>query len=547
MAIRTLRPSSLGSSQQNVTVTGGASVQSNTSDDSDSSYVRMAKGSSSQQSWFRTELDSTTLASGERVARYRIRARARSQNYDTAGPNQAKFTVLRGTNLQDGSTLVSYSDDTSFAEVVGPWLSGIFHVESTIDQQAVIDFLYAKAEKAGYRSDDADRAVDVAELYVDLDVWERPDAPTVGPTGSVEAVNVPITVQVADFNYGDAAVHRLQARVFTQAVWDDEDFDFDTSPTVAELTSDVTQMVVATDFEVGVAEDLALDDYHVEARVGKVDVAGEVQWSQWDEAEFTVDPDPPDAPTLSIAVDDEDGVVRATVTLPNNRQPSSIDYDFERIDIERQADGGDWVPLRVSPFTDFGAAERTAIPQYLEPNYVLEDWDAPRDQSLVYRARVVEYFVGGTAIVPSAWTSASAVELESDYTVWMLFPPDFDDVYGDVEVRPDRAMIPTEAVGVYVVLGGTEHVTLRDATVDDDGAPKLARAWRLHVDVWESIHPGLDDLLANWTGTVLIKWAQTGQVYVSIVKRARSDASAIEGAHYVWELDVVEVADGTDV
>ena len=133
---------------------------------------------------------------------------------------------------------------------------------------------------------------------------------------------------------------------------------------------------------------LANGDYVIFARVSRDLTSGpERYWSDWAQADFAVDIDLPNTPTLSAAANDAAQRVALALTAFTT---DDYEDDSYRADVERSDDGGlSWTPVRGCQ----------GVPVAVGANTLPSDYEAPRGRTVTYRARVsAELSADGTRI-----------------------------------------------------------------------------------------------------------------------------------------------------
>ncbi|HSH24877.1 MAG TPA: ABC transporter substrate-binding protein, partial [Massilibacterium sp.] len=208
MGIVTLRPNGT-LFEQGWVRTGGSTVHGVLADDSNSTYLTENTGF---DTFLELAMSGYTLAAGERVKR--VRARIRMASVDSTNAQLWVRPVYDGDLGEDYFASVT---GTSPANRSGPWISSIWN---TGNQQTIINGLEWHATFAVQTA----RAY---EAYIDLDVWERTDAPTVAsPSGTITDTDLPtIESYTANLNDGSPSLWSRQVRVFRDAVYGAGGFD----------------------------------------------------------------------------------------------------------------------------------------------------------------------------------------------------------------------------------------------------------------------------------------------------------------------------------
>lgn len=380
-----------------------------TSDDSDSTWVETLSATSE----LILGLGTYTLAAGERIKRMRMRVRWAS---DTSGLSSAVEYGFVKPDKPSYTSTTSNRTSTSPVTSTGAYVIPDWFKQD--NQQTELDILEAWA-KWKTPNDSGPR---IHEIWVDVEVWERVNTPTVPePTGTITDTDVPTVESYATgIGFGLPSSYSKQVRVFRDAVYTAGGFDPATETDVEFEVLDTGHGTPSTDSgapdETQITDPLPNSDtYRAYVRYGKNDVAGQTLWSEWSHTEFTLDLTLPTAPTVTATPDSVLNRVQLDIDT------AVLTHDtFEGASIERSVDGGTtWESIRFDE-SQFSAND----------SHTLYDYEAPRGVSLLYRARVTEGLTASGTTISSDWTTTSSLTLDNDLNWWLKDPLD-----------PDRNMV----------------------------------------------------------------------------------------------------------
>lgn len=520
MSTQTLRP--------NATLHVGGWTASDTTLHGDTSDEDTATGASTSgfnNMWL--ELESYTLAAGERVARARIVGNA-------SGSAQSRNLLKTVDDVVRAQLDMAAAPSTVVQ-------SGAWTALATVLTQADIDGLRTQSWRL---TGGVGVPVEIRELYVELDVWERTDAPTVAideeSAGTVSTTDLP-TVQTyaADLNDGTPGQWSRQVMFVKDAdygswstdddvtagyeagtyEWADSNTAFST-PSTASGAPDSIQA----------GSPLAnTDTYRAYVRYGKNNVAGATLWSEWGHAEFDLSLTLPAAPTLDVSVLQASGRNQIEVT------PATLEHDsLVSIEVQRSIDAGAWRTVRGGTVSDGIAAANTTE---------VADWDVPRGVPVRYRARVVEYLNASGTTIASAWMVAAASVHPNDLSTWIYDVDTFALVTGGLPViRPVTSTV-SEQIAVHRPPG----------RVDGDGTPvSVTRSagltggqWEIPIEARDDSSKAAIEALLRHTGTLLFKWADGTQTYLRRVSAQQTvgDLGATMPRR-AWQVSAVQVGSG---
>lgn len=322
MTVVTTRPDSLLGSSGSPPVTGAATIVDALSDDSDSSYVTTAAGSSSWEVGF----DEPVLPTGSLVTRVSARLRCAvttaSKEYATqVSGMDVRPTVNWTTPTTITLTPAGASSMAMPAASLDAWLSGVYALLVPGSGTGAI------VQLKSY------------EAFFDVALVEQPEVAVSAPTGTITTTNKPLTSWANTLDSDGGAQSRYEVKVYSAAQYGAGGFDPDTStPTVSsgQLSGAATSwQMTAT---------LPDDTYRAYVRSGQT-VNGTAHWSDWDYEGFVIDVAVPDAPALTVTGLDAHGCVQ----LDMSEQGSGPSTDA--FELQRSLDGGlTWEPVRLPEY-----------------------------------------------------------------------------------------------------------------------------------------------------------------------------------------------------
>jgi hypothetical protein len=365
MTVATLRPNST-TATSGVTLTGGASVNAVTSDDSDASYATLTGASLAT-----CGLTTSSLPSGAVTKQMRSRVRA---------------SFGGGTSLTvEASYAAEINEQWSFpivANVVYDYEGAYTPVTLT---QAQVDGMLLTLE----RSDSG--LVRLLEAYLDLVYVAKPvvTVTTVSPDPYTASSVIPVSWSNTLDSDGGAQT-RYQIRVLTAAL---------------DPVSDTGVLVgSANSAEIG---PLPNGDYTVNVRVGQT-VNGATHWSDYDSDSFTVTVDTADVDTITATAVDASGKITVDVAHDGTSEA------WEFIEVQRSIDGKTtWQDVRFATYVDCTADT---------DDFAVDDYEVTNGADAWYRARATWIDTGGA--VTGDWVETSAAESWSSSDCWLKSPTD---------------------------------------------------------------------------------------------------------------------------
>lgn len=483
MAIQSLRPNStVSSGAWSVSPSGTRSGV--TSDNSDATWIYATSAGSEVV----LGLTTYTLPVGQRVKQQRVRVKVAS----TLASHTKMRAQVRTSVSESARAYDILQTETTFDEFTGPWLNDV--VPTGPSQQSGIDALQvALSELPSSFSDPK-----VSEVWVDLDVWERPTGVAVAAMGTYTDDDQPtITFNPGTLNYGTPSQWQVQIRLFTDTGTVDPDNDVP----LLEANYVTSSAPYLQSYDPLGEQDYRLTNgsYDVYARVGKLDVAGETLWSAWDGEVFFVSLTRPTAPALtSLTVDEAAGRQQIVVT------PAALTYDrLEKVVVQRSDDAGaTWHTIRDGAVV----ADDIATSGLSTGARTFHDYDAPRATAVRYRATVVEYKTSTTTSVESLPTVAADVTHPTDGRAWVY------DVGSWVAVGP-VSVLDTVTRSRGTQSGVFDEIVGRDTAVVVTSGRRAVRHNLSILAQGNGEAARVEEVLTGST-TVLLKWPDGRQWYV---------------------------------
>lgn len=498
MTTSTVRPDATSSGGGSFNVTGAASAQAATSDNTDASYIR--KNTSGTASII-LGLGTVALASGQAVRRVRVRARVAGGDADTKA-NLYLGTRAGGVNYF--TSAVPLRGNAAIGEISGAWYSAA--PDGAAWDQTRLNEL--RAQFTDYR-DNTSRAY-LYEVYVDVDVAQQPTTTATAPTGTITTTALPdVSWTFADTESEAQSYYR--AKVFTAAQYGAAGFDPETATAVWD-----SGIVPSVDTTTTVQEYLADGTYRVYVKTAKT-VNGQPFWSAWAYSGFSISLTKPTTPSL-VAVWSE-ALGKVTVTATGAALP--VGFSAQVFEVHRSDDGGTtW------------AAIRDGLD--LEPNssYVASviDYEAPR-QGVHYRVRSVGTYAGNA--IASAWSASVAVTVTNDARWWFKVTTAPSLNLGGVRVLAGLDLQQQGQTGVFRPIGRDKAIVIEGGLGGMDGSYEVhcssAAAWTALAAVIRS------------QATVLVQDPFGEQKYVRFTGRSLTQQGTPSSPIRVVSLPYVEV------
>lgn len=499
MTVSIVRPDVTNSGGSSFAVTGAASAHAALADSSDASYIR--KSGSGTASII---LGNGTVAIGSTQTVRRVRVRGRV----AGGDSSSKANLYLGTRV-DGlnyfTSAVTLRGNVALGEITGAWYSTA--PDGGAWDQDRIDNL--RAQWTDYK-DNASRSF-LYEVYVDVDLAVQPSTTATAPTGTVTTTALPdVSWTFSDSESEAQSYYRV--KVFTAAQYGAAGFDPETA--VAAWDSGA---VPSVDTTTTVGDYLADGTYRVYVKTAKT-INGAAFWSAWSYSAFTVSLTKPTAPTLTALWSEALG--KTTITATGAALP--VGFSSQIMEVWRSDDAGvTWASIRDG--------------LDLEPNasYVASviDYEAPRGQSVLYRARAIGLYAGNQ--IASVWSSNSSVSVTNDGLWWLKVTTAPALNIGGARVLAGLDVKQESQVGVFRPLGRDRAVVVEGALGGFDGS---YRVYCSTVEQWTA----LKALLAS-QATVLVQDPFGEQKYVRIVSRGLQQVGTASNPQRTVQVDYIEV------
>lgn len=498
MTISTLRPDATTTGAGNYTATGAANLHAALADNSDASFIRKTNdGTSSCIIGFGT----VALTASQRVKQVRLRVRAQTTT-SSGRANYAFGTRVSGLNYFAPSLAVRGLQATQ--DFTGPWQT--VSPDGFAWDQSRIDAL--RVQVTDYR-DGANRAF-TYELYLDVDVVNRPTLTVSAPTGTITATAKPdVSWTYSDVD-GDGQAY-YQIRVFTQAQYSATGFD----PVSSAAVWDSGQ-VASSDSSTVIDEFLANGTHRAYVRAGKL-LGTEIYYSSYEFSQFDVNLAPPPTPTLAATYSSTTN--RVTLALDG---AAAVGFDYQVYEVQRSVDAGStWSTIR-------SGAEIVPGANY---DVTVFDHEARRGISVQYRVRSIG--VAGDNVIASAWSSPASVSVTNDGTWWMkaVEAPTLN--RGGVRILSGLAQTVEEDLGVFRPIGRSRAVVVSGTIYGADGDYTIATS---SDSEWSGVYA-----LAIHQGTLLVQAPDGTQKYVRVTQRQWSERGAVNALQRDLTISYVEV------
>lgn len=323
MAVVTLRPNASTAAQ--FTVTGAASAHAALADDLDTSYIQRTSASAfaAGQIGFAT----TAITASQRVRRVRLRTRCET-------PQTTSRTTFALGNVVSGSSYTGSAYERKGIKAKATYEAGWQATApsgSAWDQTAV-DSVFIKV--SDYATTSGARGI-VYELYVDVDVRNKPTATVTAPTGTVTATGRPTVTWTFTDTDGDQQSY-YQIRVFTAAQYTAAGFD----PATSSAYWDSGEVASSTASDAIVGRLLPNGTYRAYVRLAK-NVNSTPFYSDYAFSGFVMATSTPTMPTLTVTYDSVTG--RALLSA-QGAAPSGFTSQFYQF--QRSTNLTSWVTVR---------------------------------------------------------------------------------------------------------------------------------------------------------------------------------------------------------
>lgn len=496
-----LRPNGNISGQANYTITGGsANLSAAASDNSDATYFRKSTSVSGTASVI-LAFGTTTVTSNEIVRRVRIRARV--QTTTSAG----KFNIqlgTRGSGVNYFGNALQVRGVQALGEVVGAWVT--VAPDGKAWDQARIDDLRCQITEY---TNNTDRGY-IYELYIDVDKATKPTATVSNPTGTITTTSKPEVLWTYSDTDGDAQSY-YEVKVFPASAYGSGSFDPTSATPVwgSGQQSSISNSVTVGDY-------LTDGVYRAYVRVAKTINAAPF-FSDWSYSTFTIDLAPPPTPTVTTAWVEAQNRTLVTIT-----GASATGYDSQSFEVQRSDDSGlTWSAVRdgstLTPNASFVAE--------------LYDYEAPRSQSVAYRARSIALLASD--VVASVWSTSALVSITQDGKWWFKAVDKPALNTSAVRVLTGLDEEQPEDLGVFRPIGRTRAVVIAGNLYGKDGSYRVVT---LTPEEWATIYT-----IISHQGTLLVQDPFGSQKYIRIISRAFNTTGASSAPRREATIGYVEV------
>lgn len=480
MPIVTVVPDATVSGASSFTITGGLpTVNATLSDSSDSTFIAKASGVVGSASAL-VDFGTTTITSSQTVKRVRIRARLLTPNAN------GRINIYLGTRVNNQNyyhSALAARGTLTLQTLVGPWQNN--SPSGTAWTQAAINGLRGKVTEY---NDSADVG-NIYELFIDVDVSNKPTTTVSSPTGTITTTASPDVLWVFADTDGETQTY-YQIKVFTQAQYSAGGFNALT----AIATFDSGQ-VASTDNTAPVGTLLNAGIYRAYVRTAKT-INGAPFFSDYAFSDFTISVTPPSIPTMAVAWNSSLGY--ATFTLTGT---SPTGFASQYYVVQRSDDGG------TTYTTIRDGATITPDGSFVGITY---DYEAPRGITVYYRARAVGV-TSGSVEIPTQYGTVQGVLITNDGTWWFKVIDNPSLNQGNVRVLRQIDVTITEPNTVFRPLGSTRPIVVAGPLQGEDGKYQLLTVSSAE---YTNIFPVL-----TYQGTILVQDPFGNQKYIRITSR----------------------------
>lgn len=443
MPTQTLRPSGDALVSANHTFVGGASAHAVTADNSDTTYVRIGPTQALVEYGAILDFDNYTIPAGS-VVKW-VMPRVRCSVPQDAGQQYAAWWLGDGTKPFASesaglTTIMTWSGSARTTDASGAAWS------QTKINSVQVGYTSLYAVTAGFPMWE----VRFYEFYVDVVTATQPTVTVNAPTGTITTTTRPTVSWTYTQGADGGPQTYFVVKVFTAAQVGGGGFN---PATTTPIYNSGSQFGSANSWVP--TADLPNGSLYAYVDVAQT-INGAAHWSAWASHAFTLNNNPPAAPSLSASANNANA--RVTLTLSSYSVPGgSVETTGV---IEFSDDGGTtWTVLRGTP------ADLTTSPN------TFYDYDCKPGVARVYRAKII--LIDGISITSSAYSSTTGSVTPAP-TSWWLKCPGMPALNTAVRVRVDdekvKRVIPS---GVFTPLGSANPLVIQDTSSGATGTYTL--------------------------------------------------------------------------
>jgi hypothetical protein len=504
MAVTTVVPDGTVSGSLFFTISGGSgSINAALSDNSDSTFI--AKTSSViGQATALLDFGTTTVLATQQVKRVRVRARLATPT------SNGRLNIYLGSRISNQNyfhSALTARGLLTTQTLVGPWQTAA--PNGSAWTQAAINGLRVKITEYNDSSDIGS----FYELFVDVDIVNKPSVTVSAPTSSITSTSSPDVIWA--FTDSDSETQSYyQIKVFSQTQY--------SAPSFVALTSTATWdsgQIASTDATAVVGSLLLAGNYRAYVRAAKT-VNGSPYWSDYAFSAFTISPSStPAIPTLAVSWSASLSYADFTLTGTTNGGFASQYFQVQRSDDS----GVTYSYIRngsaITPNSSFVATA--------------QDYEAPRGLTVFYRVRSVGV-TSGSVEIPSDWCTPQQILITNDSTWWFkaVVAPSYNS--GSIRVLKQLDVTIEEPNTIFRPLGSSRPIVVAGPLQGEDGSYEIKT-------ISSAEYTSLSRIL-NYQGTLLIQDPFGNQKYIRLTSRDYS-AETINGIiHRNFKLGYVQVS-----
>ena len=503
MAVTTITPDATVSGIANYNITGATYGHSALSDNSDSTYIAK-KSTVNGAADCIFDFSTFSLTASQTIKQIRLRARCSTPTVN------GKINVYLGARISGQNYffngLAIRGQNTSATTFVGPYFNSA--PDGTSWSQTNLNAIRARVQE--YK--DSTDIGKIYDLFVDVDVRNKPSVTITAPTGSLGISTPDISWSYTDTD-GDTQQY-YQYKIFSAAQYNASGFNYLTSTTTYD-----SGQIASSDQTAVVSTILTPASYRMYMRVGK-DINAQPFWSDWNTSDFTVSYNVPTTPTMLVAYTTSFGYSKFTV------QGSSITGTFssQYFEVQRSDDSGiTWADI------DLGTN--------ITPNAVIVgttyDYEAPRGETAYYRARAIGVD-SNSNLYPSGWSITQQVLITNDNTWWFKCP-DYPALnQGNVRVLQQLNTTVPEPHTIFRALGTKKPVVVAGPLQGEDGEYQIKTVTEAE---WTLIKPVLEV-----QAPLLVQDPLGNQKYIRIYDRTWTAMTVSNAVYRDINIKYVEVS-----